>query len=1229
MKINKHHINPGFINPRVATTADAGLSAVPTFAQKPSTLAACISHAIHSCPLVLPIFACAMPGLVFANPEGGLVVGGSATISNPDANTTLITQTSASAAIDWQRFNIGSQEYVQFAQPDSSSVALNRVIGGNPSQILGNLSANGQVFLVNPNGVYFGQSATVDVGGIVASVHNIRNEDFMAGNYVFSKGEGAADAGVVNDGVITARDGGFVVLMGDYAHNNGVISARLGTVALAAGNRITMDVKGNGLVSVVIEEATLSDLAGVNNTGEIMATGGRVIMSARVANDLVDTAINNTGLVVANSITERNGVIFLTAAGGDVVNSGTLDASAEDGSNVAGGGVLVYSDKNVINASGAVISATGDGSGDGGVVRAIAEDFMDHQSGGRIDVTSDTGNGGFVELSGHGSLAIRGDVDIGTGGKLLIDPTVLTIVNGANTPGITSTLGANAFVGKKFIEDQLNTGVDVTLVASNSIGAAPGASGSTSAIFTITSTNPAGDLAIKIGTLSVGAGSLGGGSGVTGTAGGLAAFNCAGDGFCFGGTSTVFTPGTTGSVNLATVSFNLAGGLNVAGGVSSGNVNLNNINAGGAVTITAGGFVGLQSVTAGGSLNVSAGSVSVGSFSNPSNVIDVVGNVSIVAAGNIYMYAAVQQAGTSLILNAGNFLSLEREIGSSSSPLAANVELRGHDVSINANIHVANNSLTLAAASPNGGSDGSDFGSVNIFGGNGSPRTVSTQGNLNVSGDNFNVIGASIGTVGFNTGSVKVIADDGNALTTTDNITVNITGQMNVQGGAATGDASGFSADVSASVSAGNDVTITAASLNVAGGNALALNNSADSTTGSIIASASLAAGRDIVATLGGNLNVKGGIAIADAGPSSSPSQVANAFANADAIFSAANNITVNAGSINVQGGTANATLGTASATNCSACSAVATARADVNAAGVISFTATSTGASVTLLSGSANTSPTTTTQPISADAKVAVNAGTLNIISVSGDITGNNADISAAGLYISAGNNIDLQTSNITVGNGTVAGINGDALTLAFLASKGITPPTTPNPNAKFRAGGTLDLGIISMAGNAPYLWLEADTTNIQGLTSPLPSDVVVQFSPFTLTKTIGVEAALSTSQDVNYNYLDHFSGLPGTTIIIGSSLQTGAITIGDLSKVDIGAKNMVAVTASRITSISNVISTGIVAELIVGSSTFITPVLTDVEAPAGIVDDADKEKEKKKNLIKDEDAIKMCEAG
>src|SRR5579863_5351532 len=134
------------------------------------------------------------PVMALANPTGGNVVGGHATITAPNANSTVIDQTTQRAIINWQSFNIGGGQLVQFVQPSSSSVVLNRVIGGGASSIFGDLTANGQVFLINTSGILFGKSAQIDVQGIVASSLDMRNRDFLNGNYVFTQGSGAPSA---------------------------------------------------------------------------------------------------------------------------------------------------------------------------------------------------------------------------------------------------------------------------------------------------------------------------------------------------------------------------------------------------------------------------------------------------------------------------------------------------------------------------------------------------------------------------------------------------------------------------------------------------------------------------------------------------------------------------------------------------------------------------------------------------------------------------------------------------------------------------------------------------------------------------------------------------------------------------------------------------------------------------------------------------------------------------
>jgi filamentous hemagglutinin family protein len=188
------------------------------------------------------------PGL----PTGGQVAAGAASIANIDASRQVITQTSDRAIINWQSFSIGTGNSVRFDQPSSSSVILNRVVGNDPSSIFGTLSSNGQVFLVNPNGIYFAPGARLDVGGLVASTLSIGNSDFMAGRYQFERVGAGGTASIINEGIIKARENGYVVLAGDYVANRGVIEARLGTVLLGSANRLTLDIVGDSLVNYTV-----------------------------------------------------------------------------------------------------------------------------------------------------------------------------------------------------------------------------------------------------------------------------------------------------------------------------------------------------------------------------------------------------------------------------------------------------------------------------------------------------------------------------------------------------------------------------------------------------------------------------------------------------------------------------------------------------------------------------------------------------------------------------------------------------------------------------------------------------------------------------------------------------------------------------------------------------------------------------------------------------------------
>ena len=173
---------------------------------------------------------------LYANPAGSDIIEGSVSIKESGKKID-IHQSTDKAIIEWQEFNIDVDEHTEFHQPSSSSLTLNRIKDESPSQILGKLSANGNVVLVNPNGVFFGKDSKVDVNSLIATTADIRNDDFMNNHLKFTK-EGKNNASIVNYGNITAKEAGLVGLVAPNVENHGVINAHLSKVALASGDRV-------------------------------------------------------------------------------------------------------------------------------------------------------------------------------------------------------------------------------------------------------------------------------------------------------------------------------------------------------------------------------------------------------------------------------------------------------------------------------------------------------------------------------------------------------------------------------------------------------------------------------------------------------------------------------------------------------------------------------------------------------------------------------------------------------------------------------------------------------------------------------------------------------------------------------------------------------------------------------------------------------------------------------
>jgi filamentous hemagglutinin family protein len=368
-----------------------------------------------------------------ALPTGGQLVAGQAAISQA-GNAMTVQQASDKAILNWQSFNIGSQASVRFQQPSSSAVALNRVVGADPSALYGSLTANGQVFLINPNGVLIGQGSRVDVGGLVASTLGIRNDDFLSGNYRFTR-DGSA-AGVTNQGDVTAR---YAALLGSQVTNEGVIAAPMGTVALASGEAVTLGITGRTLVSVQVDPATIDTL--VANKRLIRADEGTVILAARSASQLLGRVVN-TGTVEAQGLVNDGGTIRLIASS-SIDQAGSLNADA--GARGNGGHIAVIAD---LDNSDSRTTLSGTLSARGG---------------------STAGNGGFLETSGsHLTIADSARIDAsaphGKSGTWLLDPYDFTISASSSNGDITGAALSSALA---------NSSVAIA-TADTSVSCAPG-----------------------------------------------------------------------------------------------------------------------------------------------------------------------------------------------------------------------------------------------------------------------------------------------------------------------------------------------------------------------------------------------------------------------------------------------------------------------------------------------------------------------------------------------------------------------------------------------------------------------------------------------------------------------------------------------------------------------------------------------------------------------------------
>ncbi len=441
------------------------------------------------------ISLCYAPMLI-AGPTDGQVISGSAIIQQQGA-LTHIEQSSQNAIIQWQGFSIAPGETTHFQMPSASSAVLNRVVGGNPSEIYGTLSSNGQVYLINPNGILIGNGATINTAAFIASTRDIKDSEFLLGGTLNFFGNSLAS--ITNLGSINAISGN-VFLIAHNVSNQGTIKADAGTVGMASATDLMLMPSSNE--KILIKPTALQDMGSVDNQGQIAAA--QVELKA-VGGNPYALAVNTGGTISAISIDNVGGKIIINAKSGTASVGGTLTAKQGDkggeiqvtGQHVAlteqarldtigknaggtiavGGGFkgenpALQNAETLTVAQGAVINADAVEQGNGGNIYLWSDKntlYRGHLSakGGEL-----SGDGGFAEVSGKQVLNYQGTVDLsaknGTFGNLLLDPTDITINNDPAT-GSTAVSGNTSVITATDLRNALAL-ADVTITTSSAGG---------------------------------------------------------------------------------------------------------------------------------------------------------------------------------------------------------------------------------------------------------------------------------------------------------------------------------------------------------------------------------------------------------------------------------------------------------------------------------------------------------------------------------------------------------------------------------------------------------------------------------------------------------------------------------------------------------------------------------------------------------------------------------------
>ncbi|MDD5274537.1 MAG: filamentous hemagglutinin N-terminal domain-containing protein [Methylovulum sp.] len=476
--------------------------------------------------LNLAILAALHPAPLLANPNGAHIINGQVSIDTATPGVTTITN-SPNAIIQWQNFNIAQNETTRFVQQNSQSAVLNRIIGENPSTILGQLASNGKVFLINPNGVVFGANSVVDTQGLIASSLNLSNQDFLTGNYHFIAGSGTEPGAIVNEGIIRAGKNGNIILIAPSIQNNGIIKSDGGQITLAAGKELLLTSLDNPDIRYAVQAPDNAVL----NLGKLLTEGGAVNVFAGTITHSGDInadsvtvdaqghiqliAQNDVNLTQGSKLSANNsqgdaGTIQIDSKTGTTTLHGTLEAKATQtgkggeiallgeqvgvldnarinaNGNQGGGQVLIGGDKQggnpaIHNAKATTIGAdsqiTADAKSNGNGGKVIAWSEQATRAYGQISAQGGKrgGDGGFVETSGRwldtSDIKVNASAAHGNNGEWLLDPNDITIQatgNDTHVDGNPNWTANNdsAILTTGSLQSALNNGTSVTVTTS-------------------------------------------------------------------------------------------------------------------------------------------------------------------------------------------------------------------------------------------------------------------------------------------------------------------------------------------------------------------------------------------------------------------------------------------------------------------------------------------------------------------------------------------------------------------------------------------------------------------------------------------------------------------------------------------------------------------------------------------------------------------------------------------